>query len=114
MEMIWLRNNSKRLFYLLMLLSILIVASLINLETLNNLPTICIYKRFFDYDCWGGGLTRSIVSLYNGNIAEAIRYNWRVFIIAPILMFLYIQQIIKVIYKLKISRKMYQHQIKCH
>ena len=103
MVMIWLKSNLKSLFNLLMLLSIPIVASLIDLETLNKLPTICIYKRFFGFDCWGCGLTRSIVSIFDGEITESIRYNWKVIIVAPILLYLYIQQILKVVSKLKKS-----------
>ena len=38
-------------------------------------PTLCTYKRLLGHDCPGCGLTRSFISLGNGQVAAAWSYN---------------------------------------
>ena len=40
-----------------------------------SLPGICMYRQFLAHDCPGCGLTRSFVSLANGDIVSACSYN---------------------------------------
>ena len=101
MEMNWLENNYFKVIYLVILLSLPIAISLISLKTLNNLPSVCLYKRFFGLECWGCGMTRAIISVVNGNFKDAIEYNWRVLIVFPLLLYIYFLNIYKVYKKIK-------------
>ncbi len=52
---------------------------------LEELPPICISQVLFDLSCWGCGMVRATSSLIRAQFAEAYHYNWRVFIVVPIL-----------------------------
>ncbi len=56
--------------------------------------TVCIFKSLFDIECFGCGMTRAIYLLLHGDINGAVEYNWRVIIILPLLLTLYIDYII--------------------
>ena len=97
----WLNNNYKNVISLGILLSLPIAVSFIRVTILNNLPVLCIYKRFFGIECWGCGMTRAIISVANGNFKNAIEYNWRVLIVFPLLLYIYFFNIYKVYKKIK-------------
>lgn len=99
--MSWLRSNYKNVIFLGMLLLIPVVVSLISSSTFNDLPTMCLYKRYLGKECWGCGMTRAIISVANGNFKNAIEYNWRVLIVFPLLIYIYFLNIYKVYKKIK-------------
>lgn len=44
----------------------------------NDGPTLCLWKRFFNFECLGCGLTRAACLLSRGFYDDAIAMNWGV------------------------------------
>lgn len=61
----------------------------------NNMP-ICLWKNIFHTNCLGCGMTRAFYALCNFDFNNAWHYNSRIYIILPILFYVWIREIIKV------------------
>lgn len=61
-------------FFLLLLIFPLIVG--ITSPNVDNEETICPFLRFFNIPCFGCGITKSIIHLYNGEFAESFAYHY--------------------------------------
>ena len=57
--------------------------------------SICIWKNIFHTNCWGCGITRAFYSLCHLDFYSAWNYNNKIFIIIPILVYIWIKEIIK-------------------
>ena len=64
-----------------------VVLFLIPGETLQSAPDLCLFRLLLDVECWGCGMTRALRSLLHFDLTAAAAFNWRVFIVAPILAF---------------------------
>ncbi len=53
---------------------------------LTNFRFICWFYYVTDYYCPGCGITRCIISMLEGNLYQAFRYNSLVFVTAPVLL----------------------------
>ena len=62
---------------------------------LEQLPPICVSQWLFDWECWGCGMVRAFSSLLRGQLAEAYHYNWRVFIVVPILAYAGVRPVLR-------------------
>lgn len=65
----------------------LVALASVSTDTLESLPRVCLSHVLFDLECLGCGMTRAMNSLLHGDLSEAAAYNWRVFIVAPLLTF---------------------------
>ena len=61
---------------------------------------ICLWKILFHIDCWGCGLTRAFYQLCKLNFHQAWDYNPKIFIIVPLLFFIWIKEIINLLKKI--------------
>ncbi|MFI3286649.1 MAG: DUF2752 domain-containing protein [Rikenellaceae bacterium] len=66
---------------------------LIPKELIFDGNTLCLFKSIFDIECFGCGMTRAIYLLLHGDINGAVGYNWRVIIVMPLLLTIYIDHI---------------------
>ena len=89
-------KNNRNLLTLWSKLILLIGLPLVILILPYNLvfegPTVCIFKNIAGYDCFGCGMTRGIYYFLKGDIIEATRYNWRVLLVCPLLIMLWLKQ----------------------
>lgn len=53
----------------------------------------CLISMFLDDVCWGCGITRATVALLHGEFAVAWGLNKLVFVVLPILLYLYIKHL---------------------
>ena len=60
-----------------------------------NVVSICLWKNIFHTDCWGCGITRAFDALGHLDFISAWNYNNKIFIIAPILCYVWLKEIIK-------------------
>lgn len=60
-------------------------------------PTVCLFRNLFGRPCPGCGMTRAFFSLLHGDFAAAWEYNRLAMIVAPLLLYLYIKEVIKTI-----------------
>lgn len=59
--------------------------------------TVCLIHNFFGKECPGCGMTRAMFSLMHFDFAAAWSYNRIVFIVAPLLLYLYLKEVYKTI-----------------
>lgn len=58
---------------------------------------ICLWKLIFHVDCWGCGITRAFYSLCKLNFIQAWNYNPRIYIVFPLLVYVWIKALYKTI-----------------
>ncbi|CDA16368.1 MAG: DUF2752 domain-containing protein [Clostridia bacterium] len=84
---------------------IFIIVNLILLLILYNMPmespigSICIYKRITGKECFNCGMTRAFLSILHFRFQDAINYNWKVIIIFPYTVIVYLHSWYKYIIK---------------
>lgn len=79
----------------LMLLTLLYCIP-IDLEELN---TLCIFKRITGKNCWNCGMTRAFLSILHGEYELAINYNWKCIFVFPLTIIIYLYSWYKFIIK---------------
>lgn len=85
-----------RAFKLIFLIFLPLIGFLIAHVLINHHPeAICIWKRLFGIDCWGCGITRAFHSLCLLDFKNAFNYNPRIFIVAPLLLYIWCSEIYK-------------------
>ena len=63
---------------------------------INHHPeTICIWKTIFHKNCWGCGITRAFYSLCKLKFEDAWNYNPRIYIVAPLLLYIWLKELYK-------------------
>ena len=60
----------------------------------DNGLTLCLIKNLFGSECYGCGITRSIFSILYLDFGSAYEYNKLVFLVFPILVYLWIRLIV--------------------
>lgn len=83
---------------LCLVINIILIIGLYFLPIENNF-SICIYKLITGKECWNCGMTRAFLSILHFNFNQAILYNWRVIIVFPLIVSLYIIAWVKYIFK---------------
>jgi hypothetical protein len=70
-------------------INILLLILLYNLPIETN-HSLCIIKNLTGKECWGCGLTRAFLSVLHLDFKRAMEYNWRVIIVFPYTVILYV------------------------
>lgn len=65
--------------------------------------TICLWKIIFHTDCWGCGITRAFYAFCKFDFVSAWNYNPRIFIVVPLLLFVWVKELSKELKKSKIN-----------
>lgn len=91
----WLNANIVIHCLKIVVLLLIITIPFLNSNILNYLPDLCLFKRITGKECWGCGLTRAFFLIYSCKISDAIHLNWRIIIVFPILVYLYIKAILR-------------------
>lgn len=56
--------------------------------------SICVFKLITGKECWGCGMTRAFNELFNFHFQAAYAYNPRIIIVAPLMLFAWMQTVI--------------------
>jgi hypothetical protein len=59
--------------------------------------SVCIFKNIWRHDCYGCGMTRAIISAIQFDFAAAYNYNKIFVIVLPLLIYIWIKTLIKLI-----------------
>lgn len=59
--------------------------------------TICLFHNIFGRECYGCGMTRALFSLLHLDFSAAWGYNKLGVIVAPLLLYLYVKELVKTI-----------------
>lgn len=103
-----LKNNRNLLILwakLFLLIGLPLVILILPYSLVFQGPTVCIFKNFTGYPCFGCGMIRAIFLALNGQIISAVLLNWRVSIVLPILIILWFKQMNYTLYKLLTPHK---------
>ncbi len=73
---------------------ILAVLARLPVERLDTLPSLCLIKAITGRECAGCGMTHAASALLHGDVSSALQYNWRIMIVAPILLWVFWRSII--------------------
>ncbi|MBQ8379449.1 MAG: DUF2752 domain-containing protein [Clostridia bacterium] len=65
------------------------------------MESICIYKRITGNECFNCGMTRAFLSVLHLNFKDAVKYNWKVVIVFPYTVIIYVYSWYKYIIKEK-------------
>ena len=84
---------NKYFIKILLLLSIPLIVLNNNIFGITTGSTICIFNNILGINCFGCGITHAVIEAINGNFIQAIKYNFNVVIILPILIFLWCKQL---------------------
>ena len=55
---------------------------------LDQGPVLCLFRRLWDVECLGCGMSRALASLLRGDPAGAVHYNILSFVLLPLLVWL--------------------------
>ena len=96
-------NNLKlvklfRYIRLLLYIILIILLYIIDLEFIEG-RSLCIIYNLFDIKCVTCGMTRALFNLSRGNFIRAIEYNNLIIIILPILLYLIVEDLHKIVFK---------------
>ena len=91
--------NKKIILFIVINCILLII--LYNIPIENYMESICIYKRITGKECFNCGMTRAFLSILHLNFEDAIKYNWKVIIVFPYTVIIYIYSWYKFIIKEK-------------
>lgn len=59
--------------------------------------SLCLWKNIFNFDCPGCGITRAFLAVCRLDFDEAYRYNSKIFIVIPVFVFIWLEEIVKTI-----------------
>ncbi|MDR1090755.1 MAG: DUF2752 domain-containing protein [Prevotella sp.] len=77
-----------------------VVLFFIPVAWLNRQHSICLYKNITGHDCFGCGITRAVLSVLHFDFGTAFHYNKMVVIVFPLLVYIWVNKIVKLIKEL--------------
>lgn len=86
---------NKKFYKITFLLLLPVIAFFVAYILIKNGIAVCIWKNIFHIDCWGCGITRAFYALCHFDFKNAWHYNNKIFIIAPLLIYIWVNEIIK-------------------
>lgn len=63
-------------------------------ERIAHGPTVCLFRNLLGTECYGCGMMRALFSLLHLDPVAAWDYNRLVVIVAPLLLYLYLKELI--------------------
>lgn len=70
-------------------------------ERIMHGHSVCLFRNLFGTECYGCGMTRALFSLLHLDFGAAWEYNRLVVIVAPLLAYLYVKEVVKTIGELQ-------------
>jgi hypothetical protein len=67
----------------------------VSLDNLDGKRSICLIKNIFGVECWGCGITKSIIAAIQLDFVRAFHYNKLIVVVMPLLIYLWIKGIIQ-------------------
>lgn len=98
-------NNKKILnrIFICLSINILLLLFLYNLPLETNY-SLCLYKNITGKECFNCGMTRAFLSILHLQFNQALDYNWKVVIVFPYTVIIYLIAWYKYIFKRNFSK----------
>lgn len=91
-------NNKKNRIFICLCINILLLILLYMLP-IESKHSLCIYKNVTGKECFNCGMTRAFLSVLHLNFKQAVQYNWRVVIVFPYTVIVYVAAWVKYVFK---------------
>jgi hypothetical protein len=92
----WLKN--KKLLLKIKITGILlipVVFFIIPIQWLEKQHSVCLFKLITGRECYGCGMTRAVLSALHFNFSNAFKYNNLIVIVLPLLIFIWVDLLLK-------------------
>jgi hypothetical protein len=92
----WLENT--KLYLKIKIAGILLIPAilfLVPVDWLEKQPSICLFKCITGRECYGCGMTRAVLSTMHLRFTDAFDYNKLVIIVLPLLVYIWINYLLK-------------------
>ena len=96
-------RNILRICKLCVLFLLPFLLSFLSLDKLESKHSICLFKNLFGIECYGCGITKAVIASIQLDFIRAFNYNKLIIIVMPLMIYLWIKEIIKSINVLKIK-----------
>lgn len=96
------KTNNKLIInriFIFFVINILLLLFLYNLSINDERASLCVYKRITGKNCFNCGMTRAFLSVLHFDFRQAFNYNWKVIIVFPYTVILYLYMWLKYIFK---------------
>lgn len=97
MRKVMLSQTVKNRIIKILIFNIILIIVLLNIP-IDNLE-LCLYKQITGNPCWNCGMTRAFLSILHFEFEKAINYNWRVVIVFPLTIIIYLYSVYEYITK---------------
>jgi hypothetical protein len=90
--------GTKKLYLKIKIAGILVIPAIlffIPVEWLGKQPSICLFKCITGRECYGCGMTRAVLSTLHFRFIDAFDYNKLVIIVLPLLIYIWINYLLK-------------------
>ena len=97
MHKVMLSQTVKNRIIKVLIFNIILIIVLLNIP-IENLE-LCLFKQITGNSCWNCGMTRAFLSILHLEFNDAINYNWKVVIVFPLTISIYLYSLYKYITK---------------
>lgn len=97
MHKVMLYQTVKNRIFKVIIFNIILIIVLFNIP-IENLE-LCLFKQITGNPCWNCGMTRAFLSILHFEFNNAINYNWKVVVVFPLTIVIYLYSIYKYITK---------------
>lgn len=94
------RRNQKfiHIVKIVLLLLLPLLLSLISIDKLDGENSICLFKNIFGRNCYGCGITKSVLSVIQFQFERAYHYNKLIVVVMPLLFYVWVKEIVKTVH----------------
>jgi len=75
-----------------------------SLDELEAKQSVCLFKNLFGIECYGCGITKAIIASVQLDFIRAFNYNKLIVVVMPLILYLWVKEIIKSVKVLKNSQ----------
>ena len=94
-------RNALQVGKLCVLFLLPLLLSFISLNNLEGKRSLCLFKNLFGFECYGCGITKAVIACIQFDFIRAFEYNKLIVIVMPLIIYLWIKEILKCIKVLK-------------
>ena len=87
--------NVLQISKLCILLIFPLLLSFISLDNLDGKRSLCLFKNLFGIECYGCGITKSIIACIQLDFIRAFEYNKLIVVIMPLIIYLWVKETVK-------------------
>ena len=97
-------KNALQICKLCVLFLLPFISSFLSLDKLEGRHSICLFKNLFGIECYGCGITKAVIASIQLDFIRAFEYNKLIIVVMPLMVYLWINEIVKSVKVLKMKK----------